>query len=205
MVQFQDGKADSFTAKLYLYTYKKMINFKETLEKLESSEEFKQFKKEHPHAFLTAGFFVIDNETGNEIKQLDYAITDGETKDLITFVIGDKIQHKKEETIKKEKFHRLEIPKIELNDAVEIMKKDTEKFTKQYAKIIAILQMLEHEEDKEGKKSSKLTEVWNLTGLAGFSMFRLHVDVMTGEIFKEENKNLLDIMRVEKKDQNYIG
>jgi hypothetical protein len=50
-----------------------------------------------------------------------------------------------------------------------------------------------------------LTEVWNLTGLAGFSMFRLHVDAMTGEIFKEENKNLLDIMRVEKKDQNYIG
>ena len=174
-----------------------MINFKETLEKLENSEEFKEFRKKHPHAFLSAGFFVIDYESNSEVRQLDYAIETEETKELITFMVGDKIQHKKEETIKKEKFHKIEAPKIELEQAINLMKKETENFTQHYSKVIAILQSLE----LEGKRH----EVWNLTCLAGFSMFRLHIDAMSGKIFDEKNQNLLDIMRVEKKDGNYIG
>ena len=172
-----------------------MINFKETLEKLESSEEFKKFKKEHPDSFLTAGFFVIDNETNMETKQLDYAVGKGETKELITFYVGEAIQQKKEETIRAEKFNLLEIPKIELEDVINIMKKETEQFAKNYSKIIAILQVT----DKEGKQ----VEIWNLTCLAGFSMFRLHVDAMTGKIFKEENKNLMDIMKIEKGNKKH--
>lgn len=171
-----------------------MINFKETLEKLENSNEFKEFKKEHKSAFLTAGFFIIDNETNIETKQLDYAIEEGETKELITFYVDTKIQRKKEETIRKEVFHKLEMPKIELNDAVELMKKETKDMAKQFSKIIAILQITE----KEGK----LVEIWNLTCLAGFSMFRLHVDAMTGKIFKEQNENLMDMMKIEKGNKN---
>lgn len=167
-----------------------MINFKQTLEMLENSDEFKEFKKEHKDAFLTAGFFIIDNESGIETKQLDYAIGTGETKELITFYVDTKIHQKKEETIRKEQFHKLENPKIELNDAVEIMKKETKELAKNFSKIIAILQMT----DKDGK----LTEIWNLTCLSGFSMFRLHVDAMTGKIFKEENNNIMDMMKIEK-------
>jgi hypothetical protein len=171
-----------------------MINFKETLEKIESSNEFKEFKKENKDAFLTAGFFVIDNEASMEVKQLDYATGTGETKELVTFILGDSIQTKREETIRKEKFHRLEIPKVELEGALKIMQKETEQITNNYAKVIAILQML----DKDGK----LTEIWNLTSLAGFSMFRLHVDAMTGKIFKEENHNIMDMMKIEKGNKN---
>jgi hypothetical protein len=171
-----------------------MINFKETLEKLENSDEFKKFKKDNPHAFLTAGFFVID-ESGVELKQLDYAAGSGETKELVTFIVSDEgIQHKKAETIRKEKFHRLEVPKIELKDAIDTMKQETKELAKEYNKIIAILQMLETGE--------KLTEIWNLTCLAGFSMFRLHIDAMTGKIFKEENSNLMDMMKIEKGNKN---
>lgn len=171
-----------------------MINFKETLNQLENSNEFREFKKENPHSFLTAGFFVIDNEANMETKQLDYAIGTGESKELITFFIGEAIQHKKEETIRKEQFHKLEIPKIELDEALKIMQKETEQFTKHYAKVIAILQMTE----KEGK----LAEIWNLTCLAGFSMFRLHIDAITGKIFTEQNNNILDMMKVEKGNKN---
>jgi len=178
-----------------------MISFKETLEKLENSKEFKEFKKENPSAFLTTGFFVVDNEAKTESKQLDFATSKGEEKELVTFLIGEKIEQKKEETIKKEKFNRIEIPKIELNDALEIMKKETEKISQTYSKIIAILQMIENE--------GKSAEIWNLTCLSGFNMFRLHIDAMTGEIFKEENKNLMDIVRIEKKgdkkQDGYIG
>jgi hypothetical protein len=172
-----------------------MINFKETLEKLENSSEFKDFKKENPHSFLTAGFFVIDNESQSELRQLDYATGSGETKELITFIVSnDSIQNKKEETIRKEKFHKLEVPKIELNDAIEIMKKETKEHTNFFSKIIAILQMTE----KEGK----LEEIWNLTCLSGFNMFRLHIDAMTGKIFIEQNNNILDMMKVEKGNKN---
>ena len=122
-----------------------MINFKETLEKIENSKEFHEFNKEHKHMFLTAGFFVIDNEAANEIKQLDYATGEGESKELITFVLdkADNIQHKKEETIRKETFQKIEVPKIELEDAIKLIQKETEQFTKTYSKIIAILQSLE--------------------------------------------------------------
>jgi len=171
-----------------------MINFKETLNQLENSREFKEFRKQNKNAFLTAGFFVIDNEAQSELRQLDYATGEGETKELITFFVGEAIQQKKEETIRKEKFHKLEVPKLELEDAVKMMQKETEPLAKNYSKIIAILQMTE--------KDGNLAEIWNLTCLAGFSMFRLHIDAMTGKIFKEENSNLMDMMKIEKGNRN---
>ena len=171
-----------------------MINLKETIGKLENSNEFKDFKKKNKKSFLTAGFFVIDYEANTELKQLDYATGEGESKELITFFVGDSIQHKKEETVRKEKFQKLEIPKIELEEAIKIMKKETEQQAKSFVKIIAILQITE----KEGKS----TEIWNLTCLAGFNMFRIHIDAMTGKIFKEENNNLMDIMKIEKGNKN---
>ena len=36
------------------------MTFKETLENIESSKEFSDFKKQYPNAELVAGFFIID-------------------------------------------------------------------------------------------------------------------------------------------------
>lgn len=167
-----------------------MISFKETKDKIESSEQFKAFRKKYPKSFLTAGFFIIDNEVNQETKQLDYATDKSEKKELITFILNEGIQEKKEETIRKEKFHELESPKIELNEAIGIMKKETKNLAVQYSKIIAVLQVIE----KEGKTN----EIWNLTCLAGFNVFRLQIDAMTGKVIKEENSNLMDLMKIEK-------
>ena len=48
------------------------MTFKETLEKIESSNEFKDFKKQNENAELVAGFFIIDFISNDNKKSLDY-------------------------------------------------------------------------------------------------------------------------------------
>jgi len=44
------------------------------VEKLNTSKEYEEFQKKYNDAFLVAGFFVLDFETGQNIHQIDYYI-----------------------------------------------------------------------------------------------------------------------------------
>jgi hypothetical protein len=66
----------------------------------ESSDDFKNFKKEHPDAYLSAGFFVIDFAESKDQNQLDYSLKDGK---VFTFAVVDgKVTFKEAEVLKKE-------------------------------------------------------------------------------------------------------
>ncbi len=68
------------------------MNSQFLLEKLKASEEFKNFKKENPAAYLCSGFFVIDmenKETGNQY-HFDFFVP--ESKKTFSFELETEIR-----------------------------------------------------------------------------------------------------------------
>ena len=156
------------------------MNFSSALEKIESSQVFKQFKKQHPDAYFCAGFFVIDYE-GTSQQQLDYCLKDGR---VFTFIINKEISYKEAETIegKQQKLSKLnkEI-KVDLPAVENIVK---EKVKKKINKIIAVLQEYQ---DKQ---------IWNLNIMTeGFGITQMHIDSDSGEVLKlEKTKKLSEFL-----------
>lgn len=63
------------------------MNIQFFFEKLYASETFKLFKKEHPSAFLTSGFFVFDRKGSDNKNHLDFY--DPETQELFSFKLEE--------------------------------------------------------------------------------------------------------------------
>ena len=162
------------------------MNFTSTLQKIESSDAFKNFKEKHPDAELCAGFFVADYQSGADQQQLDYCLKNGE---IFTFILNKEIIMKEAETIegRKEKLPAIKKEiKVDLEKTEEIVKKKMleEKINKKIVKIIAVLQKHENK------------EIWNLNCmLSGLGILQVHVDCETGQILKFEKKNLFDFIK----------
>ena len=60
--------------------------------KLESSTQFKDFQQKFSDAFLVAGFFVIDFESGNNLHQIDYYVPSKKKFAAFTLDKGVQIQ-----------------------------------------------------------------------------------------------------------------
>lgn len=167
------------------------MSFKELLKRVESSEEFKKFRKENPKAILYSAFFTFRTAYGNLIldsQQLDYLI---DKRKIGTFLIAnDRVAHKIDKLEKDadevEALNK-EI-KIDLDEVQKIIDKEIkkQKITSQITEIIAILQRL------EGK------QLWNLIiVLSCLEMLRLHID-MDNKILLNKKENFMDFMKVEK-------
>ena len=171
--------------------------FHDILEKIEKSSEFRKLKKEDDSIFLSGGYFVFDYENGGETMQIDFFGKDG----LVSFGLeNENVISKKQETQKHEKFSEINARniKLELQDAVDIAKKEAEKSgIKQFTKIIAVLQMLDD------------SEAWNLTCMAGLKIFRIYVSARSSLVIKQETLNLFDMMKFlpgkKAKDASYVG
>jgi len=163
-----------------------METFESVLEKIESSEAFSEFKKKNEKAFLCAGFFVIDYESGGEQQQLDYCLSENE---IYTFILNKEISMKKAETIEGQKTNLSELNKnikIDLDDAEKILqeKLKQENVHEKLLKVIAVLQVY------EGK------QIWNLNCvLGGMHIIRVHIDSETGSILKFEKKSMMDFVK----------
>ena len=180
-----------------------IMRFASTLEEIESSKAFHNFKEKNPDAWLCAGFFVIDIESegkGNQ-RQLDYCLSNGK---IFTFILSgsgsiqmkeaetlgtetpkeDNIKTNKEET--KEKLQKInpEI-KVDLDDIGEIVKEKLMLETgKKINKIIAILQK---HHDKQ---------IWNLTCmLPGLELLQVQADTENGDILKFEKRNIFEFVK----------
>jgi len=159
------------------------MKFHDILEKIENSSEFKKLKKEDSSVFLSGGYFVFDYESGSETMQIDFFGKEG----LTSFELNNnEVLAKKQETQKHEKFSEINARniKLELQDAVDIAKKEAEKSgIRQFTKIIAVLQMLDD------------SEAWNLTCMAGLKLFRIYVSARSSLVLKQETLNLFDLMK----------
>lgn len=164
------------------------MNFSSTLKKIESSKEFKQFKKQHPDAYLCVGFFVLDYEQGNNQQQLDYSLKNGKIftfalneNQEITFKEAERISGKQEILPEISKKIKVDIP--ELRKTLE-KRMEKEEIQNRIIKIIAILQ--KHEDN----------QIWNLNCiLEGMGILQAHIGCMNKKILKFEKKNLFDFVK----------
>ena len=166
------------------------MNFKEALSKLEKSSAFKDFKKKNPSAYLCAGFFIKDYESGSDVSQIDFQ----SDKDIATFIIDRDVSVKTEKPMKPEKIPELKANiKVDLDDVEKLIKKEAEKLkiSQNVKKIIAILQMHENR------------VIWNITNiLETFIVLTMQIDAIDGGILKSEKSSLFDFF---KKPADYVG
>jgi len=171
------------------------MSFKELIKKVESSTEFKSFKKEHPKSVLYSAFFLMRQAAGNlilENQQLDFWLHGDE---VASFAYDGQSVQKKIDRLEPDKdgkernFKDLDKEiKIDTDDLKKIIIKEIEKNNfeiKDISKIILVLQ------EKENK------QVWNITCIIGLNMLRLHID-MNGNVLECKKSSLFDMMKIEK-------
>lgn len=160
------------------------MNFREVLKKIESSKEFKEYKKQNQDSFL-ADIFTIIKEKENFDWQLDYY---SKSKDkIISFVIQNKeILEREAEIFRKD---NSEIIKLNLNNVKIPVEKALEEINKKTKEkpneIIIALQVI-------NKK-----ETWNITYLTtSFRTLNTKIDAKSGKIISQEETSLFGGLRL---------
>ena len=154
------------------------------IKRVEESKEFEKFKKKNPSAYLCAGFFVYDFETGNEMHQIDYAISNNK---IATFNLDDGIKFKvSKQALKKEIPELKGKTKTDL-DALKGIVEDEMKnrtVTDKIKKIIMVYHILD---DKP---------IWNLQCITdGMGIISVHIDDTDQSILKFEKFSMMDMIK----------
>jgi len=172
------------------------MNFTPLLLKLERSQEYTDFKGQHPKAFICAGFFIRDFKEGNNQTSIDFC-DDGK---IFSFTPqGSVFQIKEEEVLDKTKplgEFDTEI-QVDVDNIREIVEKQLEKYDVKspLEKIIAVLQAIPGKGDLSGENLVSHT-IWNLTCmLEGMKIILIHINAKSGEVTKFENRSLFDFVR----------
>ena len=164
------------------------MSFKQTLEKIENSPQFQDFKINHPNAELVAGFFILDFFSNDNKQTLDYK----DQEKIFTFNLTqkDEIFTKEDELIKNTTHPPLTKINPETKIEVEELKglAGTQALdngiSAKFHKIIAVLQK---HQDKQ---------IWNLTCmLEGLIILNILIDSQTGEIIKFDRKSMMDMIK----------
>src|SRR3989344_5272242 len=160
------------------------MKFEHYLKKLHSSGEFKKFISQNKKSYLSAGFFVLDFETGKDMHQIDYSLPNGK---IATFILDDGLKMKiSEQALKKE------LPEIkpEIKTDLEALKGIVEdemknrNVTENIKKIIAILHIIDNR------------VVWNLQCiLSGLELLQVHVDDSDQTVLKFEKHSLMEMIK----------
>lgn len=155
------------------------------VEKLSTSKEYEEFQKKYNDAFLVAGFFVLDFETGQNIHQIDYYIPSD--KKVAAFTLDDKVVLQILDTMTDKIPEKLDIQtKVDL-DALKGILEDEMKnrnITEDIRKIIAVIQTI------EGRK------VWILNCiLSGMEVLKAHIDDESETVLMMEKASVLDYIK----------
>ncbi|MEM2089909.1 MAG: hypothetical protein QXL88_02350 [Candidatus Pacearchaeota archaeon] len=169
------------------------MSFKELLKRIETSPEFKNFKKKYPNAKLYSAFFTLRKAFGTIVEdsqQLDYLL--GENKIVTFFLQDEEVKLKQDELEKKvQNFKGLNKKiSIDIEELKEIIEKEInkQKIKSDIQEIVAILQM-------ENK-----IQIWNvIVLLSSFEMLRLHID-MQGKIFFNTKESFMDFIKIKKQE-----
>jgi len=156
------------------------------VEKLNTSNKCKTFLGKNPDAFIVAGFFVLDFETGNNVHQIDYYVPS--QKKVAAFTLDAEVKMQIMDLISAKKIpEKLSIETEVDLDALQGILEDEMKnrgFSEKINKIIAVLQM------QGGKK------IWNLNCiLSGMEILRAHVEDRSKTVLKMEKILLTDIIK----------
>ena len=162
------------------------MKFSHYKKKLETSREFKDFKKKNPKSYLCAGFFILDYEAGKHSNQLDYMVSN---RKVATFNLDSGVKMKLSELPAKasKKLQKIEgEAELDLEKLKGIVQDEmtNRMVTEDVKKIIAVLQVLDNE------------LVWNLNCiLGGMNVLQVHIGDKDGSILKFEKHSILDFIR----------
>jgi len=171
------------------------MKFEHYLNRVEESPEFREFRKEHKNAYLCAGFFVFDFETGKNQHQIDFLIP--RSKKIATFTLHDGVQMKLNEPLKKgqkkmEKLNKETATDIEALKGIVHDEMLNRTVTGEIKKIIAVLQ------NKDGRT------VWNLNCITGdMGILKVHVDDASSSVLEFEKASLFDFIKMMPKENCY--
>jgi len=158
-------------------------------EKLESSDVFKEFKKENPKAYLCSAFIVVDKEGKNNKIHLDYFIP--EKKEMVSFHLSDEISKVPLETYDDKIPEKVLLNgSLSLGEIEEIIenKMKVENLTNKIQKIILSLQKINGEDILAG------TVFITMLG-----MIKIKINAKNKNVVDFEKKSLMDIMNVLKR------
>jgi hypothetical protein len=159
--------------------------------RLSESGQYQDFAKHNKDAFMVAGFFILDFESGKNMHQIDYYVPS--KKKVAAFTLDKGVQLQMMDMLNAKMPEKLDIKtKIDL-DALKGILLDEMKnrsITEDIKKIIAILQMV------DGKR------IWNLNCvLSGMGILRAHVEDETESVLKMEKLNMMDFVKKMPTDQ----
>ncbi len=168
------------------------MNSQFLLEKLNSSEEFKKFRKENPKSYLCSGFFIIDLEAKNpeDKYHIDYYIP--ETRKTFSFELENGVKLVPLELRDEEKvLERVSMKNhFDFDEIKELVMDEMEKnkITNKIQKIIFSLQNLEG-------KDMLLGTVF----ISGLGLIKVNIEVDNMEITDFEKKSFFEMMKIVKK------
>jgi hypothetical protein len=157
------------------------------VEKLEESQEYKDFIVKYPDAYMVAGFFVLDLEEGNNVHQIDFYVPS--QKKIAAFSLDGDITVKLLDMLKTEKKdpQKLDMKtRIDLDALSGILADEMHNrgMSEEIKKVIAVIQNI------KGKK------IWNLNCiLTGMEVLKSHIEDDSETVLKIEKTSLMDIMK----------
>lgn len=186
------------------------MNLQFYLEKLNSSNNFKNFMKENPSAFLCSGFFVIDKQ-GNDNKQhFDFYIPLKHSQPIHS---KDKEFNEKTEAEDIGKIMSFQLEnKMQLVPLQSIDKKIPEKISIGYDLNFNEIEKMIVEEMKKQKIKNKIQKImFSLQKLKGkdfligtifismLALLKINIDVKEKKIISFEKKSFMDMLKIVKR------
>lgn len=161
------------------------MKIKPYIEKLEESEEYKNFKIKYPDSFLAAGFFVLDLEGGANIHQIDFYVPN--EKKIAAFSLDGDVEVKLLETLNEKIPEKLDMDtNIDLDALAGILSDEMKNrgMSESIRKIIAVIQNI------DGKR------IWNLNCvLSGMEVLKSHIEDESQTVLKIEKVSILEMMK----------
>ena len=162
------------------------MKIKPYLNKLEGSKEYKQFKSKYPESFMTAGFFILDLETGRNVHQIDFYVP--KEKKIAAFTLDKGVVFQMLDLVDMKMVpEKLDLSKsIDLDTLKGILTDEMRNrgMSEDIKKIIAVIQNI------KGKK------IWNLNCvLSGMELLNSHVEDDTSTVLRIERSSMMDLMK----------
>ena len=169
------------------------MSFKELVQSVENSDEFKDFRLKHSNAVLCAGFFILDLKGAESKNTVDYL-----DKDKV-YIFSDK-----EGTISIEEDELISAPNNQLKKIHNRVNNDLDTVTQiaqetaeenrimdDFNKIIAVVQLYSGDETGNHEKL-----IWNLTCmLDNLIIVHVLIDSEDGKVLKFQKKSVMDFVK----------
>lgn len=155
------------------------------ISKLQNSTQYKEFQQKNKDAFLVAGFFVIDFESGRNVHQIDYYVPS--KKKVAAFTVDKNVDLQLMSLLDKKV---PEVLDMKTNIDLDVLKGIIEDEMKNRSITQGILKMIAVLQSVKGQK------IWNVNCvLSGMDIVKVHVDDASETVLKMEKSSIMDYIK----------